>query len=983
MVDDTQNNVFVKDTDFCSVSISHLIPSRRCFVSGEYCSNQPNIQEQRKRIHENGQINAFVVMNFSNMSDVVYNWRIQGFIQSLTKYLFFSEDKKQIYCLRHVLKPKKEGQSEVYKITIEKEHKQEEVSLKKIDSINVIRADTAPASNYVICNRICQQIQIADLIIVDVSNENANVFYEFGMAVALGKMILPICYNNSYFEKRLPEALSVKIETENQKNDELEHHIDCFPWRRALFEHYGIRYKRHKDTGVQQIEYKGFSLVNNKAYGFSDLKFSVFPYNTSLEENINSGNEMSIGEKIYTLLSESYNNSKYEHNTLVVYTLDGFLNEDQAGQCMINYYVHYIKSMKKEKCFCGERVGVLIQSNVIPEDVKDAKDKRYLLYDVGEIIHIGMNQATYEAQEKIIHTDDYLHPDGLSDWNRGNSWESEIYRFIKNFIRNRSILIYPENPVYISRISSGLQRNIVDLTDEDEMEYSHYYCMYHMMLKTLKFTNEIVVDISRNTLQSYFWLGTAHGSCIDAITVQHAIDEKEKNMLGNLTTTHERNIFDVSGLWKAVLFSNDTEGFYRQLALVQLGIKQHTRLMLQNMEQYEYQIYLHMTNYNDNSIGKHAKDIGKILNNKSKNEEKELESYYRDAFWRPILRYNRLRIYYPLYCDNPDEIEAKRRYHSEKWEQKAVASWSQYLSKKMLIGEYHIEPLSADTEDSRNANQTNFICLGEVNPFKKENINPSRIECISSQKPKYTDHYEELLSQNADEYPELSQLILWRELTDNTDSDNDETVNYRVSIFGRTGSARQSLSSLFVDDDSDKASPENDNLLCELQKEIRNQLCREYKRELEKRLNNIEKKVYGGNRISFTETGKEVKNQKNGYHKRVINTMLLYLSTELYSYFFPFLSKEDEERICNGVKTFVASLMSADMSPFSIRFPPNGDERFSSAASNGYVIKTSEVVSETLGDILNHLRGVEVLYQKANNSNKIKKLFGVKEIIFF
>lgn len=110
--------------------------------------------------------------------------------------------------------------------------------------------------------------------------------------------------------------------------------------------------------------------------------------------------------------------------------------------------------------------------------------------------------------------------------------------------------------------------------------------------------------------------------------------------------------------------------------------------------------------------------------------------------------------------------------------------------------------------------------------------------------------------------------------------------------------------------------------------------------------------------------------------------MLLYLSTELYSYFFPFLSNEDEERICNGAKTFVASLLAAEMSPFSIHFPPNGDERFYSSASNGYVIKASELVSETLEDVLHRFRGVEVIYQKANEEKGIAGLFEVNEIIF-
>lgn len=241
-----------------------------------------------------------------------------------------------------------------------------------------------------------------------------------------------------------------------------------------------------------------------------------------------------------------------------------------------------------------------------------------------------------------------------------------------------------------------------------------------------------------------------------------------------------------------------------------------------------------------------------ILNEKNKDEKNELESYYRDAFWKPILYYNRLRIYYPLYCANPKTKEEDRKYYSEKWEEKAVASWSQYLSKKMLIGEYHIEPLYFSEMDTENAIRTNFICVGEVNPFSNSKKTESRLTCISSQDLQYLERYKELLSdENKERYPELSQLILWREFSNNTDPENDGTVNYRVSINGCTGSARLSLSSLLVDDDLENTLPEKENLLCDLQAKIREKLYTKYINELKIRLEEIETKISNGKVFVF------------------------------------------------------------------------------------------------------------------------------------
>lgn len=194
----------------CYISTETSLHTRRCFMTGEYCSQKTNIQrernnqikrweksvrkaqkqqelecERKKKKTEPLTITAFVIMDFSDMSDVVYKWRIEPFIQSLHKYLYLDKNEHHLYCYTNV---------------DQKNPMIHERELDKVERIRVVRSDSDPASNYVICSRICQQMQIADLVIVDVSRQNPNVFYEFGMAVALDKLILPICYSESFYK---------------------------------------------------------------------------------------------------------------------------------------------------------------------------------------------------------------------------------------------------------------------------------------------------------------------------------------------------------------------------------------------------------------------------------------------------------------------------------------------------------------------------------------------------------------------------------------------------------------------------------------------------------------------------------------------------------------------------------------------------------------------------------------------------------------
>ncbi len=419
--------------------------------------------------------------------------------------------------------------------------------------------------------------------------------------------------------------------------------------------------------------------------------------------------------------------------------MDGFLNESEAGTCIVNFYKNITSQMEKEHCFCGERVGVLVQENSISEKDKDTKDNVDLLYSVGEIIHIGLNQATYLAAGEKVTSDDFMKSTVKVNENIKKKQDADIRRFVKNFIRNRGMLIYPNNPIYVNRVrENGLQH---DILDTEHLE-KNSFCLFHVMLRNLSYTNEIVVDISENNIHSLFWLGAAHGSDIYAIMVKH-------DTLSGNTSAHpkdgakkERNVFDISGLWMAILQSYDTDRFYKQLAMVQKGIERHSKLIIDDPEYYEEQLKKIMSpieyksdfksndkfdGYSDSERVKNISDntdsinenFAKLLSNKEREEKQKLESYYRRLFWNRMLRYNELSIYTPKF----DRQENKGpRIYTSKWDMETISNISNYLSKRTVIGEYRFKSLSENEYDESSI-KTNFISVGnDIRPLKKTSV---------------------------------------------------------------------------------------------------------------------------------------------------------------------------------------------------------------------------------------------------------------------
>ena len=1103
---------------WCSIDLNNSGFSRRCFMTGEYCAQQENIKRERKRLHDLKQIRAFVDMSYSNISDVLYKWRLKSFIETLKNKLYFNTNPKKprLYCIdranlsKAVLKALIDEECpEIQTISETQKGNNREALLKKLDdidsssnrnsvaceydhffqynlvgneeialfmqvkSIDVIRADSDPSSSFVICNRVCQQIQISDLIVADVSVENANVFYELGMAVALGKMILPICYSERYYE--------IGKKTEEQKKESekpFEHHIDCFPWRRKLFEHFGIRFRnnsytqevlRRRKSGNQNLwkdehqwetGYLPFKIACHPSHGFSDVRYDRFPYLDRVQNpnDIDSRSliqpsrkdrskkqEQPIGQYLYERLARSYNHASFEENTLVIYTMDGILNEAQTARCVINYYHAVVRQFQELNCFRGERVGVLLQSNEIPEDPKDGPKEQPLRYGVGDIIQIGVNQATYRAHMDSVKPNDFLTLQKKDEEKTNgrfqtigtakppNEWNNNAIRYVKEFVRNRGIPIYPEYPLYVKRITDGLQDDIFDDISLGSTNYpnehihrikaQYFFCLYHIMLRTLRFTNEVVVDISTNSVQALFWLGAAHGSDTNAITVRRNETDKERQMLNASSEPRKRGIFDVAGLWTAVYETSNTESFYVQLAKAQSGIESRSRLLLKERSEIEETLEDQFwATLPENK----PKEIERLHERKEIKENLALESYYRNYFWRPMLRYNQLHIYL-LKDDKKDNN--KLSWISPGWDVEAVGLLSNYLSKKTQIGEYRIV-LKQESESDLEAQGKNCICVGgKAGP---KNLRDSIREITNLYDCENEKAFPNSILENLEvpengEYNRQNARLIIKKVSESQGNNTQKAVqpnqssmsHFHVFITGYSGPATKALSSILVDDVLDlcanypelqfpceKEGNEDGNIriyptktddeeiryrrfpLLTLQTDIRKQLIKRFVEVLDER---SQKHARKWPRRYFIKHNLEI-GQVHSYFNLVSNITELYLSTVLYRYFLPLLSEDDISRIVNGMKMFISCLRAANRSPFDLQYSPHIHDEYSSVMPEEIIQDAVELVLQCLEDTLRDMQGIQALYEvetidpkerreKSSEKNKSNDRIDSREIV--
>ena len=135
---------------------AYFAQCKQCFMTGKACIYQREIAQHLTRVRSSDSPgglagSAFMLMPFRSTLDEVYRAQLEP-------------------CLLSVV-------------------------------AKVRRADDVARTGYVICEKICKQIQLADVICAELSCDNANVFYELGLSYAIDRNIA-LFIQKSVQEKR-------------------------------------------------------------------------------------------------------------------------------------------------------------------------------------------------------------------------------------------------------------------------------------------------------------------------------------------------------------------------------------------------------------------------------------------------------------------------------------------------------------------------------------------------------------------------------------------------------------------------------------------------------------------------------------------------------------------------------------------------------------------------------------------------------------
>ncbi|MCL2352243.1 MAG: hypothetical protein FWC55_06890 [Firmicutes bacterium] len=503
---------------------------KRCFITGQQCTHQNDIARIRHKNFENGCASAFVVMSFEKMTDVTFNSVIRPEMDKYAKanlllkkadaghVLICCEDDRDIKTYRELEAGTKE------KIEDGKRRAQD---VKLVKRIIVNRADQKAAFGYIICNQICQQIQVADIVIVDVSKDNPNVFYEFGLSMALGKFIIPVCFKNDY---------------EKEESDEGSGEA----WRKKLYEYFSI--------GEEDMR---------KRYNESEL--------TSPDARRYSMSELHLGQ------------------TMLQYDDGGFIDTDVA-KVIVNY-AKFVKRLENGNIFKGDRIAVLVQQGPIYAKNKENPNRRPTEHSFPAFLLNGVNVAAGKAEDKVIKPlDQVLEGDTerfLNDYHKHRGFlfhtrnslnegaSADTRDITVRELRGGGELL-PPFEMMIEAL--GYANQIVVDTDKNDVVALFWLGVAHGFGAYAVRIMREYTDYEKEQEKLHAESQRKTAGAADKGKREKPNAENQRKTAG-AADSKPRNVIDLSGLWAAYINSDEYGESERQLETVQLGIASHRKLL--------------------------------------------------------------------------------------------------------------------------------------------------------------------------------------------------------------------------------------------------------------------------------------------------------------------------------------------------------------------------------------------------------------------
>ncbi len=365
----------------------------KCFMNGKSCIYERTIHDtvedlnsQKDKTSESEK-KAFMIMPFDKKLQALYQWEVVPFLKNGGK------DKGD----------------DLYKCTPE-------------------RADDVRQTGYVICEKICKKIQEAHLIVVDLSFDNPNVYYEFGLSVALKKRILPICVKDN-LDKRKNEMISSlgfdKI-MPYKKFDILEERIEDYIFELEKFDEF--------DKDLQGNSIRILNIDNIVEFSKNDIT-PVFPKVENFQYEFGPLYKTAVGNAINSIFSTE---NKAKNKDLNLYT--EFQVKDEILKVeSINLPKAKFENIKSALNGCGciliditDNININyfwlgflhgIGSNVIPINRLSKERKSEVPFDIRALWHIIFHEEEpLQLSSSLQDILEFIYIEKAKDLNRRKFW---------------------------------------------------------------------------------------------------------------------------------------------------------------------------------------------------------------------------------------------------------------------------------------------------------------------------------------------------------------------------------------------------------------------------------------------------------------------------------------------------------------------------------------------------------------------------------
>lgn len=573
-----------------STGVEGLMP--RCFLTGANCANCRKIIDSKVKRHGRGEVMIFVIMYYSDMTDTVYKWLIKGLIEEV-QFTFLDEPNETPVINKQNISDTWYDTSDRDMVKTIKLNPRDEGDDHTALYMTLVRADDYSSCGHVICESVCAKIQEADLVVADVSYASPNVFYELGLAAALKKKIVPICYLPKYYE-----------ELDNTKYTSLRN----YPWKEKLFKYFAINRAEKEEPDYKQ-----------KKYQEDDEEFTKFPYVDSDQKN-KENRDSSVGSILMRLL----NQSAARIDDLLLYDLTGFKG-NRFCDCEREFQSEVVSKIYEEMRQPGDRIAILYSEEMVKNE--GHWETLPTKYSFGAICKLAIDQATAEIENGEAY----------------NVSSNRDERFLIQYMTNRTIDVSLEYPIYVRDLKQRRFRELKILTDgieENSGEASENFTYFDAVLANISYSHMGFVDLRTNLIQTFFWMGVLQGSGRFTVLMKFRGAKDDEAL-------EPRVAIDVAGLWNAYYMDSNPREFKRRIRLALEDIYEKRGHLRYLDKKWILNAISRMYEEQTNEV--------KFGFSKSQNQEmeQEMELFYQRKFWLALLERSDIDIY-PTPLDKKD-----------------------------------------------------------------------------------------------------------------------------------------------------------------------------------------------------------------------------------------------------------------------------------------------------------------------------------------